>query len=72
MKWIRRLIRGARWSERYGHHPGTPVLLALIAIAALVGAEDRGMRGAIEGASVMAICFTPLWLRGCWKRGGES
>jgi hypothetical protein len=58
---LRRLWKGARWSERYGSHPGTPVLVMLVTIG--------GIAGSWPGALVMLLTFGPMWLFGAWERG---
>lgn len=67
MKVIQRLIRGARYSEKYGHHPGTEIMIAFLAMGAVAGAKG-GVYSAIGGFLIMAIFAVPMWLIGCWNR----
>ena len=69
LKPLRRLWRGARWSDEYGSHPGTPALIFLIAAGGLAGIDRDPVWGPLLGAGVMAVLFVPLWLIGCWHRG---
>ena len=68
MDKLNRFIRGARYSEKYGSHPGTPLLLGFTALGALAGA-DGGLFGSIGGAVFMFAPIFCLWLVGCWDRG---
>lgn len=61
---LRRIIRGLRWSERYGSHPGTPTMIVILALGAIAG----GFRG----VALMAIVFVPLYLYGAWERGSDD
>ena len=65
---ISRIIKGAQYSEKYGSHPGTPVLVFCTILGALAGL-DKGISGACIGAGIMLVCFGSLWLIGCWERG---
>lgn len=67
-KAFKRIIRGARYSEEYGSHPGTPWLIFFIVMGVVAGA-DSGILGALGGAAFMASFFGPMWLIGCWDRG---
>jgi len=68
MKFIKRLIRGARYSEKYGHHPGTEMLVAILVCGAIAGLR-HGIWGALAGFFLAAVFAVPLWLIGCWERG---
>lgn len=60
----RRIVRGIRWSPKYGSHPGTPWALFFIGLGAVAG-------GWI-GAFVMAAVFGPLYLWGAYETGGHD
>jgi len=65
-KILRRLYRGARWSEAYGSHPGWTWVVILPTIGAIAGAgRDRMLLGFV----VMACAIVPVFLVGCWERG---
>ena len=66
---FRRLIRGAKHSDKYGNHPGTNVMLVLITMGGLIGLESGYGYGFVFGSSLMAFFFFPIWLVGCWNRG---
>ena len=65
---MRRLIRGARWSKEYGHHPGTPYLSFMV-VAGFYAGLQRGWGWGIAGSGIMLLVFGPIWLMGCWNRG---
>ena len=58
---MKRLVRGAQWSEEYGAHPGTVPMLILIG----AGAVTAGWPGGL----LTTAAAVPLWLMGCWGRG---
>ncbi len=60
-KHLCRIMRGIRYSEKYGDHPGNMIIVSLIACGWICG----GWLGAL----VMAISFGPMYLIGCWSRG---
>jgi|LakMenEpi03Aug12_release.lakeMendotaPanAssembly.Ray.scaffolds.fasta_scaffold515807_1 hypothetical protein len=62
------LIKGAQYSEKYGSHPGTPILIFFVTVGALAGL-DKGIYGVCLGAGTMLVWFGSLWLVGCWHRG---
>ena len=66
---LKRLWRGARWSEEYGSHPGTPPLLVMIAAGAIAGADRNPLWEPLLGGGLFAALYGPLWLIGCWHRG---
>ena len=57
----RRIWRGLQWSERYGSHPGTPIVVGLIGIGAIAGGW--------VGAAIMTCIFGPLYVFGAYQRG---
>ena len=58
---IKRLLKGIRYSPKYGNHPGTPVLVFGVMAGAIVG----GMLG----AAIAFVLISPLYLEGAWERG---
>ena len=58
---IQRVVRGCCYSEEYGSHPGTPILIFLV----LAGCVARFPVGGI----IMLIVFGPMYLFGAWERG---
>lgn len=60
---LRRIYRGARYSERFGSHPGTFYVGFFLCLGFLAG----GLRG----VGVMAAVLVPLWLWGCYERGAS-
>jgi hypothetical protein len=61
MNTIKRIWRGLQWSEEYGDHPGTLIMVAFL----LLGAVAGGWRGVI----VFAVLYGPLYLYGAYSRG---
>lgn len=68
---LKRLIKGARYSDKYGSHPGTIWLINFVSMGAIAGAQSGGLAGSLGGAAFMAVFLLPLWLIGCWERGDE-
>ena len=70
---IKRLIKGARYSDKYGSHPGTPILCFMLLVGSIGGALNKNTEDPLIGA-LMGFAFTLftvgwLWLIGCWNRG---
>ena len=61
MGFIRRICRGACYSEEYGHHPGWAPLVFLV-ISGLAF-------GGVRGAAIMGLLFGALFAVGCYSRG---
>ena len=72
LRALKRLWTGARWSEEYGHHPGTAPLVVVTAAGAIAGADRHPVWGPLLGSSVIAVLYGPLWLVECWQRGAEQ
>ena len=72
MKPIERVMRGMRWSPKYGSHPGTPWLLFFIVLGGLAGSYRESIAGIALGAVVMAAIYGPIYLWGCWETGGDD
>ena len=70
MKLLRDIVQGAGYLEGFGNHPGTDVLVILVAIGALAGIKG-GAFGALVGAVVMLSFIGPLWCIGCIGRARE-
>ena len=66
---LRRMLLGARWSEKVGNHPGTPSLILLTIIDAIAGAHLGHWAGSLAGAALMLAGTGSLWLHDCYKRG---
>ena len=58
---LKRIWRGLHYSDKYGSHPGTPILCVFV----LLGA----MAGRLAGALIMLAVFGPLYLIGAYERG---
>jgi len=65
---ITRIIRGAKYNEKYGHHPGwTP--LFLFTLLGFISGAARGFYGAMVGGFGMLIFIGIPFLMGCYDRG---
>ena len=65
MNWMnktsRQIWRGFRYSDKYGSHPGTPILIGLIIMGIYAG-------GWI-GGSIMTLIFGSVYVYGAYERG---
>ena len=61
LRSVRQVLRGLRTTDRYGAHPGTPIVLASVAIGAAVGGAG--------GAGIVLAIVLPLYLVGAYERG---
>lgn len=61
MSTLKRIWKGLFWSEKYGSHPGTFILIWLLALGLIAG-------GWI-GLSIFFVSFVPLYLAGAYERG---
>lgn len=68
MRFIRQIIRGAGYLEGYGEHPGNSIVIIMLIICGLAGAEKGGLAGFVGGAVFGAMFILPLWIHGCISR----
>ena len=66
---IKRIIKGSQYSEKYGSHPGTPVLIFGVILGGLAGLANPNDPSFIIGAIIAAGFLVPMWAIGCWERG---
>lgn len=52
------------YSEKYGSHPGTGILIALCFLG--------GVSGGFLGALIMFAVFCPIYLVGAYERGDDK
>lgn len=74
LKTLRRIKIGAGYLDGYGEHPGTVVMIALIAACTLAGTGNVNMGplpGAILGFCVSLAIFLPMWIVGCIDRAKD-
>lgn len=62
-KLFKDFVRGAGYLPGYGEHPGTLLMLGLIAIGAYVGSWV-GFAGSI-------LFYVPIWAYGCIERARD-
>ncbi|TQE91696.1 MAG: hypothetical protein FKY71_20125 [Spiribacter salinus] len=65
---LRHIRRGAGYLPCCGDHPGTPLLLGIVALNATTGAATGGWPGAAFGAFVALVVFVPIWAIGAVER----
>lgn len=58
---IRQIWRGMQYSDEYGSHPGTPIVLGAVFLG--------GLAGGWVGAVMMLVVFGALYLYGAYERG---
>lgn len=68
MKFFRQIIRGASDLPGVGPHPGNDMLVIMILVCGLAGAEKGGWSGFFGGAVIGAMFILPLWIHGCISR----
>jgi len=68
VKFIKRLYKGACYSNKYGSHPGLPFMVFLPLLGAVAGSE-HGPMDALYGFLFMFFAFFPFFLMGCYGRG---
>jgi hypothetical protein len=66
---LRQIIRGCGYVDGYGSHPGTGILIALVVMGGIAGAQGAGWRGFLFGACMMLLIFGPIYLFGAYDRG---
>jgi len=64
----KRIIKGIRYSEKYGSHPGNIWIIVLIVMGFIAG-YGVGLTEAIIGAAAMLAIFGPIYLFGAYERG---
>ena len=65
---IVKIIRGIGYLPGYGSHPGTKIVLILIALSTIAGARTGGLPGAIFGATIMTVTMGGIYLWGAYNR----
>lgn len=64
MKMLRQIRRGCGTLPHLGPHPGTWILVALVAMGAIAGTW--------LGAGIMLLLFGPIYLAGAYSRAKDS
>ncbi|MEP3665784.1 MAG: hypothetical protein ABJN42_03510 [Roseibium sp.] len=64
--------RGVGRLPHVGAHPGTGLVLVMIAISALVGGREGGLIGVIGGGLIMGLAMGPIYLYGAYDRARLS
>lgn len=72
MKKLKMALRGTRRLPHVGEHPGTPLMMIMIAIGFLIGLSKGSLSEAMFTASFMAIWIVPLYLYGGYDRARIS
>lgn len=71
MRFFRQIIRGAGNLPGYGPHPGNDMVLIMMLMCGLAGAQKGGWAGFLGGAVIGAMFILPLWIYGCVSRANE-
>jgi hypothetical protein len=68
--WLHKIKLGLSDLPGYGPHPGTVIVLVLIAFGGFGGADlEHSLLGGLMGMLIMTACFGPLYLLGAYGRG---
>jgi len=68
MRILLRCWQGCFYLPGYGPHPGTKLIIIVIAMGACAGMQDAGWIGAAVGAVFMALVYVPFYLIGSYNR----
>lgn len=68
MRWIKQAIRGAGYLEGYGEHPGRDIVVVMILVCGLAGAQRGSWAGFFGGAVFGAMMILPFFIGGCISR----
>ena len=64
--------RGCFWLPHVGSHPGTAIVIGLIAITGAAGAQSGGVIGFSAAAAVALLIYGPMYLYGAYSRASIS
>jgi len=68
MRWLKQAIRGAGYLEGYGNHPGVDVVVVMILVCGLAGAQRGSWAGFFGGLVFGFIAIMPFFIAGCISR----
>lgn len=68
MRFIRQIIRGAGYLEGYGEHPGNSMVVIMLIVCGLAGAQRGSWAGFFGGTVIGSMFILPLWIHGCISR----
>lgn len=71
MRIIRQIIRGAGYLEGFGEHPGNSMVVIMLLMCGLAGAQRGSWAGFFGGIVIGAMFILPLWIHGCIARANE-
>ena len=65
---IKQIWRGAGYLEGYGDHPGKDMVVVMILVCGLAGAQRGSWAGFFGGAIFGAVMILPFFIAGCVSR----
>ena len=68
MRWLKQAIRGAGYLEGYGNHPGVDVVVVMILVCGLAGAQRGSWAGFFGGLAFGFVAIMPFFIAGCISR----
>ena len=68
VRWIKQAIRGAGYLEGYGEHPGKDMVVMMILVCGLAGAQRGSWAGFFGGTAFGAVMILPFFIAGCISR----
>lgn len=66
--FFRHVRRGAGYLEGYGNHPGTDMVVMMILVCGLAGAQRGSWSGFFGGLVIGAVFILPFYIMGCVDR----
>lgn len=68
MRWLKQAVRGAGYLEGYGNHPGVDVVVVMILVCGLAGAQRGSWAGFFGGLTFGFVAIMPFFIAGCISR----
>jgi hypothetical protein len=68
MRFFKQIWRGAGYLEGYGEHPGVDIVVVMILVCGLAGAQRGSWAGFFGGMGIGAIFILPFFFAGCISR----
>lgn len=68
MRVFKQIWRGAGYLEGYGDHPGKDMVVIMILVCGLAGAQKGGWSGFFGGMVIGFVCMMPFFIIGCISR----
>ncbi len=68
MRFIKQAIRGAGYLEGFGNHPGVDIVVVMILVCGLAGAQRGSWAGFFGGLIFGFVTIMPFFIIGCISR----